>query len=557
MTTADHHSLLLVEDSDTQALQLQLMLEAQGFHVARAGSAEDALDQLNRTLPDLLIVDYRLPGMNGDELVRRVRLNNSTRALPVLMLTEESARDVERQGLDSGANAYIPKSEDNALLVVRLHALLRSRRKGDDDSGDAQRHSAFRRAEILLIEDSPTYRLFLADLLASEGYGVHVLDNVEACEARLARGDIDCVAIGLDIGRPESFALCRRLDHIRNDGPGNFEIIGLGGDERGELLIRGFAAGVDDMVPKSSERDTLLARVRAVIRRKFMRDEDQQIAASNRKRELALAQAQAEAASAEALSRANNELADANRRLQKTQAQLVQAAKMASLGELVAGIAHEINNPLAFILAHQTTVSRLVSAIEPCNEDDGQKLERARTRLEAIRTGLVRIQDLVLKLRSFSRLDEGEITTIDVHEGLNGVIALLGHKLKDEIVLERRFNGPATLQCSPALINQVAMNILSNAIDEIEGKGRIIIETDADDEDYRITISDSGPGIPQELHERIFEPFFTTKAVGVGTGLGLAISYSVVQSHGGSLEVGNGPDGGARFAISIPRTMSA
>jgi two-component system NtrC family sensor kinase len=276
--------------------------------------------------------------------------------------------------------------------------------------------------------------------------------------------------------------------------------------------------------------------------------------------------ARAEAASAEAraalsgaLARANTELESANQALRDTQGKLVQAAKMASLGELVAGIAHEINNPLAFILAHQGTVARLLSQVAPrvAGDPEAQRaVEKAMARAESMTLGLRRIQDLVQNLRKFSRLEEGGAQEVDVPEAIGTVLVLLTHKLADRIVVEQHLAAPRILRCSPALLNQVVMNIVGNAADAIEGPGRIRVATRTEGGDYVIEVSDSGPGVPEPIRARIFEPFFTTKPVGAGTGLGLSIAYAVVGAHHGGIAVDDArwEDGGpgARFTIRVP-----
>jgi two-component system NtrC family sensor kinase len=539
-------TILIVEDSDTQALQLQMLLAKEGYDVARAASAEAALEQMAHAQPDLLVVDFHLPGMNGDELVRLVRMNGQTRALPVLMLTG-SARDLERHGLDSGASAYVPKSAESTLLLGRLRALLRQRRS---ESGVAGGVEGFRRARMLLVSTADDVAPFRA-MLAGEGYDLRIAPDPAGFEAILAEGPIDCAIVDVDGAGFDGFAFCRTLDAHR---AGGFEIVALGQPRAGgDLALQGFAAGADDVLAKIEESETLAARVRAVVRRKFARDEEARHAEHERQREMALAAARAEAEGAEALSLANRDLAEANARLSSTQAQLVQAAKMASLGELVAGIAHEINNPLAFILAHQATVQRLIG--ESRTQVDGPaaaKLDRAADRLGSMQQGLSRIQQLVVKLRRFSRLDEGDRVPTDIPESIDAVVTLLAPKLPDAIVVERRYDAPATLVCSAALINQVVMNILSNAADVLPDGGRIAIQTRMAGDRYEIAIGDSGPGVPEATRTRIFEPFYTTKDIGVGTGLGLAIAYGVVRSHGGEIRIGASPLGGAEFVISVP-----
>src|SRR5690349_9048634 len=168
-------AILLVEDSETQALQLRHMLETNGFSVSWRSTAEAALDSLNEKLPDLVIADYHLPGMNGDELTRQMRLNVRTRAIPVIMLTEARERGVERQGLESGADAYISKSAEQELIILRIKALLRRRSSplsNARDERESPSFGTFRRACILIIDDSLTQRTYLQNMLAHEGYAV-------------------------------------------------------------------------------------------------------------------------------------------------------------------------------------------------------------------------------------------------------------------------------------------------------------------------------------------------------------------------------------------------
>ncbi|MDJ0388033.1 response regulator [Roseomonas sp. E05] len=561
--------VLLVEDSDTQALQMQRLLERQGFTATRAATAELALEALNRTLPALVIADYHLPGMNGDELVRQIRLNSRTRAIPVLMLTEAQEGDLERQGLESGADAYVPKSAGHDLLLLRIRALLRSRTAASP-AEQAPGMLAFRRAQVLVVDDSLTYRTYLTGLLARDGYRLEAVESAEAALGAVTAEPSawDCVVLNAFSAGFDGVALCARMNALRGAGtPGadgaSFQIVALGTDSPigRETLASVFEAGADDLIPATAEPKVLSVRIRAALRRKLLQDEDRRSAAELRERELSMQRAQAEAAAAqakaalaEALARANGELEEANRQLRETQTKLVQAAKMASLGELVAGIAHEINNPLAFILAHQGTVARLLGQVEGMLGESAAArplVAKCRDRSGSMALGLRRIQDLVLKLRKFSRQDD-TFQRVNVPDALDTVLTLLAHKLGDRIVVERRYGAVPELRCSPALLNQVVMNIVSNAADAIPAEGTITIETANDAQEYRITISDSGPGVPAGLRERIFEPFFTTKPVGSGTGLGLAIAYNVIKAHDGTISVGNGPAGGASFVISVP-----
>ena len=273
------------------------------------------------------------------------------------------------------------------------------------------------------------------------------------------------------------------------------------------------------------------------------------------------------------LAASNAELADAIRRLQDAQTKLVHSEKMASLGQLVAGIAHEINNPVNFIA---NSVGPLQSALEdlarvqelydrgaPKEEIEALKAElgfdeaitQMRRALELIKTGASRTKSIVLQLRNFSRLDEAEMKEADIHEGLDGSLALLNYKLKDKIEVERDYGKIGRLACYPGQLNQVFMNILANGVQAIESSGRpgkITISTRRDGDAVVVRIKDSGTGIPAHVLPKIFDPFFTTKDRERGTGLGLSISHGIVEKHGGRIDVLTEMGKGTEFVITLP-----
>jgi two-component system NtrC family sensor kinase len=257
------------------------------------------------------------------------------------------------------------------------------------------------------------------------------------------------------------------------------------------------------------------------------------------------------------LLRLNEELKGAYAELQAKQLQLVQSAKMASLGELVAGIAHEINNPLAFVLNHLKTVAASLAKLEVEHASEAtaeakERWQRAQSRLHESRLGAERIRNLVVKLRTFSRLDEGEQKQVSIRESIASVLTILEHRFKERIEVTTHFGSPDVVECYPSLLNQAVMNLVSNAIDAIPDRGSITITTGAEDDHYAIVVSDSGVGIPTHLRDRVLEPFFTTKPVGAGTGLGLSITYSIVQRHRGTLELTAGEHGGTVATIRFP-----
>jgi signal transduction histidine kinase len=270
----------------------------------------------------------------------------------------------------------------------------------------------------------------------------------------------------------------------------------------------------------------------------------------------------------------------------------VQAEKMSSLGQLVAGIAHEINNPVSFIhgnLAHlQEYAHDLLDFVELYEKHYPDPAPEIQAHAEAIdleflqsdlpkvlnsmRMGTDRIRQIVLSLRNFSRIDEAEFKAANLYEGLNNTLLILQHRLKarperPEIEVIKDYDTLPEIECYPGQLNQVLMNVLTNAIDaleegnakrtyqDIENKpNQITIRTTVLDSQWiKIAIADNGPGIPEAVQHRIFDPFFTTKPVGKGTGMGLSISYQIItQKHGGQLKCFSKLGEGSEFVIQIP-----
>jgi signal transduction histidine kinase len=258
--------------------------------------------------------------------------------------------------------------------------------------------------------------------------------------------------------------------------------------------------------------------------------------------------------------------------LKSTQTQLVQAEKMASLGQLTAGIAHEINNPINFVSGNIASVEanlqdimEVVKAYEqtyPENEKIKQlkqdlyyqeAVDEMATLVAGIKEGAHRTAEIVKGLRTFSRLDEDELKEADLHKNIDSTLRWLHSQYKDRIVIEKDYAPLPPIECYPGKLNQVLMNLLANAAQAIEGKGTIKIATtlEADDQ-VLISIADSGKGMDAATQQRIFEPFFTTKKVGEGTGLGLSIALGIVEAHRGTLEVESKVGVSTVFRLRLP-----
>ncbi len=267
-----------------------------------------------------------------------------------------------------------------------------------------------------------------------------------------------------------------------------------------------------------------------------------------------------------AIKRALTDLADANRELRQTQAHLVQSEKMASLGGLVAGIAHEINTPVGAMTSMHDTLVRAIAKLKDHLKDKSPEAFENDERLKSlfgmieesnqvIRSGASRVAEIVRRLRSFARLDEAELKKVDIHEGLEDTLTLVHHEIKHNIQVLRDYGKLPAMSVFPSRLNQVFLNLLNNARQAIGEKGTITIRTWVEDKTANIAITDDGVGIPKENLSRIFDPGFTTKGVGIGTGLGLSICYQIIKDHRGKIDVESEVGRGTTFTIRIPTNL--
>jgi len=331
-------------------------------------------------------------------------------------------------------------------------------------------------------------------------------------------------------------------------------VIMVSGVDRPQRLRDALHIGASDYLIKPCDIDTLLISVERALDRR-----DLQLTARKYKADL---------------ERQNTELAVRTAELQRLQVQIVHSEKMASVGQLVAGIAHELNNPAGFVygnmdllkdrvadvrdlLAAYDTVTLppdhapLVNAIK---DRIGYEVlaEDLDSMIADCLEGAERIKDVVQNLRLFSRLDEAEIKRVDIHEGIDSTIRLLSRYYSSgRLELRREYGVLPLVSCYASQLNQVWMNLLANAAQSLPNRGTVTISTRQDGDSVEVSISDNGCGVPPDQLSRIFDPFFTTKPVGEGTGLGLSISYGIIERHGGTISVVSTVGSGTTFTIRI------
>ena len=265
-----------------------------------------------------------------------------------------------------------------------------------------------------------------------------------------------------------------------------------------------------------------------------------------------------------------NKLQGAYDELQQTQSQLIQSEKMAALGTMVAGVCHEINNPINFVYANMPILEGYLNDLKELIKlykegADKKEIEAFEQEIDLdfllsdldsltgnCQEGAERVRQIVLDLRNFSRLDEAEQKEADIHEGIDSTLTIVHNRFKNRIIVHREFGEIPKILCYPGQLNQVILNLLTNAADAVEGEGEVWIKTWLEADCVKICVRDTGPGIPPNIRPNIFNPFFTTKPVGGGTGLGLTVSHQIIERHGGQIEVESELGAGTTFTISIP-----
>lgn len=414
--------------------------------------------------------------------------------------------------------------------------------------------------DILVVDDTPANLRLLSKMMTEHGY--HVRQAINGKMALTAIKAVKPDLILLDINMPDmnGYTVCETLKH--NEETCSIPIIFLSALDDALDKVKAFQAGGSDYITKPFQFEEIIIRI---------------------KNQLTIQQLQNK------LQHQNHQLKTALSELQITQAQLIQHEKMAGLMQLVAGIAHEINNPISFISGNieptNQYIQDLVKLIQLYQNEYPYPPQKIQNMIEEIdldfivfdlqkiigsmKNGVNRICTIILALRIFSRLDESEIKLINLHEGINSTLLLLDHRLKLpnshlKIKVIKNYDKITKITCYASQLNQVFLNLLNNAIDAIESKlekqtgefpnPTIWITTEFQDQNtVKIKIKDNGIGISPDVKTRLFNPFFTTKPVGKGTGLGLLTSYQiVVEKHQGKLDFHSVFGEGAEFIIEIP-----
>jgi two-component system, NtrC family, sensor kinase len=403
---------------------------------------------------------------------------------------------------------------------------------------------------ILIVDDEKQVREMFAECLSARYSCVTAGDAQEAL-VRLTSEPFALVLTDVQMPGLSGIELLRRINEHFPDTA----VVMISGVDRTQRVLDAIRLGAYDYLLKPCDLEVLDFTVeRALERRKLLSD------GKRYKQEL---------------EKHNVELANRKAELEHLQTQMVHTEKMASLGQLAAGVAHELNNPAGFIYGNMEILRTCASGLERLLKfyDGAQLPEFLAAEINLIKKeidyenlmqdlksivldcheGAERIRDIVQNLRLFSRLDEAEFKKVDLHDGIESTIRLISRYYgSGRIALERDYGELPSVDCYAGQLNQVWMNLLVNAAQAISGQGKVRVTTRREDDKAVVSISDAGSGIAPEHLKKIFDPFFTTKPIGEGTGLGLSITYGMVERHDGSITIDSRLGEGTTFIVAIP-----
>jgi PAS domain S-box-containing protein len=541
----DKSHLLIIDDEPTVRDTLKEILEWHGYAVSVAGTGAEALQFVSRNQPDMALVDMMLPDTWGTELIRVLKKIHPR--LLCIIITGDTSTDTVIDALHQGAEGYFQKPLNMEIVLPRIEALLEKKRLQEEI-----RHlNELPRIIIDGINES------IAIINISD-FSIVSANKVFVRETGLAEHEVigrPCYAVTHHLAAP-----CTAPEHtcpIR-------ETLATGSHASAEHVHydrRGKKSYMEITV--SPIMDTAGKVVQVIhVSRDITRKKELEISLQEERL---------------LLEKTNRQLAQAYNELKQTQTQIVQQEKMASIGQLAAGVAHEINNPMGFISSNLSTLDKYLEKLTRFmalqdtfitglqNEKAMAELRDQRKNLKIdylikdipaliaeSRDGAERVRVIVQNLKNFSRVDNNATGLTSINDCLETTLNIIRNELKYKAEINREYGDLPRVQGSAQQLNQVFMNILVNAAQAMETKGSISIRTWREKNSVLISIADTGCGIAQQNLSRIFDPFFTTKEVGKGTGLGMSIAYDIIKKHHGTITVESEAGRGTTFTVTLP-----
>ena len=415
------------------------------------------------------------------------------------------------------------------------------------------------RPRILCVDDDPNSLSLLEAMLGSHGFETVLAPRGKEALEIIRRERIDAVLLDVMMPDMDGFEVCRRIKS--NECSRNLPVVMVTSYAARENRIMGIEAGAEDFISKPLDMEEIIARINMLLRVKTLND---QLLRMNDMLEEAVAKR------TEAL---QTEIAERK----VMQAQLIQQEKLASIGQLMAGIAHEINNPVGYVRSnleslrkYSDRIIKYINYLQPLAErflpdnvagemNEHRKSGKVdmvindyRNLIDETIEGVERVKKIVLDLKTFSRKDAEERETVDINRSLESVLSIVWNEIKYVADLQRDFSPIPPVNGYPQKLGQVFLNLLVNASHAISEHGTITVRTWLEEGMVCVSISDTGCGIPPDVLPHIFEPFYTTKKAGNGTGLGLSICENIVRTHDGYIEVDSEIGKGATFTVRLP-----
>ena len=568
--------ILLVEDSRTQATNLLDALSSQGWLVDWVGTAEAAMERIQQSEIDLVVLDFYLPGMRGDALCRKIRTNAGARDLPILILTAEDTRAAEVHLLESGADDFVLKSTDGEILLARIRALLATSRNKLPFFAGAE--PQIRATRILTIDDSATYQEFLAGELELEGYQIEKATSGQEGLDRLVAQDFDCVIVDQVMPGLNGIEVCRRIADLRRTTNNLVAVLMLTGRENKEQLTQALEAGADDFVGKSSEMAVLKSRIRALLRRKLLQEENRRILDELKTKEVEMLRARADAEVAEEKARLNDEL---ELRVQQRTAELAAAnhdlaAKSQENEMFVYSVSHDLRSPLVNLQGFSKELDSSCAEFRQILAEnelppsiharclsllDGDMTEAIRF----IQTAVKRLSTNINALLRLSRVGRVEFQwqVVDVQSIVERIVAAMNDTIQQRGARVLVAELPPVWG-DPAAVEQIFANLIGNAVNYLSADRAGLIEVSttessdvfANSPEKRLNtyfVRDNGVGIPASYTAKVFQIFQRMHpTLAHGEGVGLALVRRVVERHGGRIWFESAESAGTTFFVALP-----
>jgi len=540
--------ILIVDDDKYIRDFLSILLSGSGYVCYTASDGLEALKKASEIHPDIIFLDLLMLGMHGLEVCKRLKSNPGTFSIPVIIITVSIDYELKNKCFEAGASDFITKPLNPQEINIKTWNLLQTK-----EYSEIKSEYSLLQQTLTLVEKAKREWELTVDCINDIIILIDQNDKILRTNKTLAT---IANAKFTDL-------LGRKWQDVFKENNFNHTVFSSGDIELYHPSGRYYSYNlynIEHFVNANQFESVIILQDITGI--KYMTRQLEE--------------------SREILEKKNIELEKAYSELKSAQSQILQQEKMASIGQLAAGVAHEINNPTGFIMSNLNTllkytgrikefVSSQTEAIDALSKGaanskeifDRLKEKRREIKFDHIiddldnlvgesLEGAERVKRIVQDLKSFSRVDEAEYKLADINAGIESTINIIWNELKYKANIGKEYGDIPRTKCNAGQLNQVFMNILMNAVQAIEDHGEIKIKTWYDAGKINISISDTGSGIPEDKINRIFEPFYTTKEVGMGTGLGLSIVYDIVHKHNGDIKVDSSLGAGTTFTIKLP-----